>query len=802
MMCPRGRWVVISASAILVLVVLSISPSAPADDRQGGPSLEQPAAKSVTGSANGVVAERSVTDAPAHFGLSGPSPVRPIHDASILYWTNLSSVTGGGAPGPTIQAAMAFDPAANSTVFLQTNPTDPNHFLTWEYRGGSWALLGVGVPAFSPALAYDPADSRLVAFGGSAPIVGSPGSTGPTNATWSFNGSGWTNLTANLTRLPPATSAPLMAYDAADGYLVLLDPSGPSNGSQTWTFGNGNWTNRTSTAGRPPPGPSGADSVLAYDPVAGAIVFFGGSFPGPGYPLPTNQTWEFQAGHWKDLNVSGPPLTIGGVETMIFDPSSQRLVDLVAPSSYYLANVSPSYEDWEFAGGNWTNASGQYSPIPPVGYNPLSVWDATDNYLLYATGGFGGQTWAFGQVTLTARLSVSPAPIDVGSTTTIAVLAVGGAPPLRYSYSQLPPGCQGAAAPQILCSPNGSGLFPIHASVIDSMGTAVNLSGSLEVGPRLTASGPLVSPSATYLGDVVRFSVVVSGGLPPYTFVWSGVPSSCMVPTVAAFNCTATVLGPGAVAVNITDATARGNVSVVTNLTVVAPLQLVSFVSSPGLLELGDMLTLDGTVVGGAPPLRFLFDGLPQGCVGSDASNLTCLPALAGLYNVTLTVTDALGSARNLTAAVQIAPSLTVSAVNVTPNPAPLGSIVSFSYSVAGGVEPFVSHWIGLPPGCVSASGAFECTMNTSGSFNVSLVVRDSLGHSAYSNLSLVVPAASSPPGGPGPFGSTSGWTWAALGAALLGLALLGAWGLKRRRAPPSESWQEEGSATEPTGTS
>jgi hypothetical protein len=539
---------------------------------------------------------------------------------------------------------------------------------------------------------------------------------------------------------------------------------------------------------------------MAYDPAEGAVVFFGGSYPGPGYPLPTNQTWEFQAGRWKDLNISGPPLTIAGVETMSFDVTSQSLIDLVAPASFLSGNTSPPYEDWEFAAGNWTNQTPQYSPIPPVGYNPLSAWDVADNYWLYTTGGLGGQTWAFGRVALSAQLSVFPAPVDVGVATTIRVIATGGVPLLQYSYPQLPPGCSGTSASELSCTPNLSGFFSIRASVTDSDHVMVNVSGSLDVGSRFTATGPLVSSDQAYVGDEVAFSVVTSGGIPPYSFSWSGVPANCSLPDLPAFNCMATVLGPAHVSVLVSDATGAGNVTVGSNLTVVQEPQVTSFVSAPGLLEAGDALSFNATVVGGALPLSFSYAGLPAGCASSNTSSLGCHPSSAGDFNTTLSVLDALGTVVESTVSTVIVPLLTFRGENITPNPATVGASVAFSYALTGGRTPFHAQWTGLPPGCSPIQGSFACTMNASGSFVVGLTVRDALGHTVDSNVSLEVFAGGSVPGNPSPFGSVSVWTWGILGAGVVGLVGLGVWGLSRRRPPEEPGVPTEDTPTEDSG--
>ncbi len=510
---------------------------------------------------------------------------------------------------------MAFDPAANTTVFLGGDSV-ASLGESWTYNNYTWSTPFVGVPDTFPALAYDPSDSELVAFGGNAPVPHETGTTIPTNATYAFSGRVWTNLTSDLGPSPPAAALPLMATDPADGYALLLDPVGSANASQTWAFSSGSWTNLTSTAGQPPPGPSGADSVMTYDPTLGAVIFFGGSFPGPGYSVATNETWEFLSGHWTNLNLSGPDFTTGAVQTMAFDGASTALVDLVAPSYLYSLNGTPGYEDWEFTGSGWANETSHLPATPPIGYDPLSDWDAGDGYLFYLAGGFDAQSWALGSTPLNARVSVLPSAIDVGNTTIVTVLVTGGVPPIRYSYSGLPSGCVSSSVPVLVCQPTRAGNFTITASAEDSSNVTVNVSTSLEVGPALRASGPLVSPGVAYVGSSVQFSVTASGGLPPYSYRWALPWAGCNPPNAARFNCTLSPAGTGAISVTVTDATSLAQAIAWGNLSIVDHPDIVSFTASPALTEVGLAFALNATVSGGAPPLTYHYTGLPPGVPG------------------------------------------------------------------------------------------------------------------------------------------------------------------------------------------
>jgi hypothetical protein len=525
---------------------------------------------------------------------------------------------------------------------------------------------------------------------------------------------------------------------------------------------------------------------MAYDPADGAVIFFGGSVPGPNYEVATNETWEFLDGRWTDLNITGPDFITGTVQTMAFDSAANALVDLVAPPYLYSSNASPEYEDWEFSGGVWANQTSHLPATPPIGYDPLSEWDAADGYLFYMSGGYDSQSWDLGSTPLQAQLTVAPSPIDVGNTTTFTTVVTGGAPPLQYLYSGLPPGCVSSSAPVLTCQPAQPDNFTIQVSVTDYSNVTVNASAGLEVEPRLLASGPLVSPSIVYLGYPVNFSVAVTGGLPPYKFDWVVPILNCNPPDLAQFSCNAGQPGTYAISVTVTDGSPTGEAAASGDLTVVAYPAITSFTASPTRLEVGQVLNLNTSTAGGTPSFGYNYSQLPQGCQGLTGPSFSCRPTAPGTFNITLAVTDGLGTTLHATVEVTVLPALSIVGEEVSPNPATVGSVVTFNFTVSGGEGPFHSDWADLPPGCAPSQAAFNCTMTTSGSFEVELTVHDALDRGALANVTLTVAA------GVGPSGAGSGielvplWAWAAVGlGALAGVGLV-LWDRQRRGRSPS----------------
>ena len=79
-------------------------------------------------------------------------------------------------------------------------------------------------------MTYDAEDGYALLFGGEG--------TGFAylNDTWTYANGNWTNVTSRLSTAPQGSASDLMAYDAADGYVVLYqgkDEEGDEGGSTT-----------------------------------------------------------------------------------------------------------------------------------------------------------------------------------------------------------------------------------------------------------------------------------------------------------------------------------------------------------------------------------------------------------------------------------------------------------------------------------------------------------------------------------------------------------------------------------------
>jgi len=332
----------------------------------------------------------------------------------VTPWANLTS-TAGFPLGPVAQYQEAYDPALHETVlFGGWSPYSGVEGYTTTFASGKWSegWLGSFTPPgrFGGGLVYDAADGYLLLFGGKA--VGSSTTTNASqflNDTWMFNVTGWHQL--HPARAPSPRGYFAMAYDAADSEVVLFGGGIGTLRSpwdlynDTWTFRAGQWTNVTTSAGAAPP--ARIEASAAYDASDGYVVLVGGasttqtSVPCPfGYP----DEWKFAGGHWTELAPTGtvPPAGEGsawydvGTHTTYYYEAQENL------SGGNGSCASPGGDIFAYADGSWQLFSASGAPGSPVPrYAVLVVDDARDGYDLLVGGTTGpdgpflSDTWSF-----------------------------------------------------------------------------------------------------------------------------------------------------------------------------------------------------------------------------------------------------------------------------------------------------------------------------------------------------------------------------------------------------------------------
>jgi YVTN family beta-propeller protein len=282
--------------------------------------------------------------------------------------------------------------------------------------------------------------------------------------------------------------------------------------------------------------------------------------------------------------------------------------------------------------------------------------------------------WAVADPVGVTSMSAAPDPVDVGSSTVIHVVVEGGPDSggVAYAYGGLPVGCVSSNSSNLSCTPTETGTFVVTATVTDaSGGSATGVVGFVVAAlPVITAA--FSSPSSVEVNSSTELVVVVAGGVAPYSYDWTGLPTGCATSNGASVTCTPTQAGPFRLAVSATDAlgfVARGsfwlNVSG-PSPPAVPPLSLVVYTVAPASVALGASSTFLAVVTGGAAPYEFRYSGLPPGCVSASAANLSCRPTGTGSFTIELTVTDSRGTGTFGNASLVVTPAPGTSGLSVT----------------------------------------------------------------------------------------------------------------------------------------
>jgi hypothetical protein len=180
-------------------------------------------------------------------------------------------------------------------------------------------------------------------------------------------------------------------------------------------------------------------------------------------------------------------------------------------------------------------------------------------------------------------------------------------------------------------------------------GTLSAVSASIPLAVTLTAI-----PAVGQVGAGAQLLANVTGGLAPYSFVYTGLPSACSSLNSSVLNCTPEATGQYSLEVQVTDS--HGNVSSASfSWPVAAPLQITSFSATPNPIDLGATTDFWVNTSGGYGGVTLVFVTLPSGCSDQNESPLPCTPSVAGVDPVEVRAVDGAGArtTANLTLTVQ-----------------------------------------------------------------------------------------------------------------------------------------------------
>ncbi|MDE2046498.1 MAG: PKD domain-containing protein, partial [Thermoplasmata archaeon] len=164
----------------------------------------------------------------------------------------------------------------------------------------------------------------------------------------------------------------------------------------------------------------------------------------------------------------------------------------------------------------------------------------------------------------------------------------------------------------------------------------------------------------------------------------------------------------------------------------------VSLSVSPTTTEAGSPVHFSSTVVGGAgvKSYEYSFGDGARAQLGSSSVNHTYLTV--GTYTATVWVNDSYGQTAHSQVGVTVVPAMTVS-ITVSPNPAVLGTPVSFGSNVLGGVGPYSYSWNFGDGGLGGNLANITHIFTTDGPFTVVVAVEDTTGTVAYGSIQVSI---------------------------------------------------------------
>ena len=233
--------------------------------------------------------------------FGGSTETAVLNDTWTFDGTGWSPVAAGSAPSARAYPQMAYDTSDGYVVLFggssAANPGDATTVSsdTWEFRGGVWvnvtAQLSIAPPPTTGGtFSWDPQDSALVLSGGSSVAAGgAPGTCYPDAQTWAFVGGAWS---APLGPSPTPRMFGMAAYDALDHVVLLYGGSevrgtACSVSSDSWSYVGGGWSNLSGTIPFPPAARDRGG--MAYDAAEGVVVLFGGAASG----VLLDDTWVY-----------------------------------------------------------------------------------------------------------------------------------------------------------------------------------------------------------------------------------------------------------------------------------------------------------------------------------------------------------------------------------------------------------------------------------------------------------------------------------------------------------------------------
>ncbi|TMI62271.1 PKD domain-containing protein [Candidatus Bathyarchaeota archaeon] len=334
---------------------------------------------------------------------------------------------------------------------------------------------------------------------------------------------------------------------------------------------------------------------------------------------------------------------------------------------------------------------------------------------------------------LAASFSYTPINPSTGQSVTLTATAAGGVGPYTFNWN-FGDGSTGSGSAVTHTYGQGA-TFTVKVTAIDAAQNIATSTQQVTITSALTSTFTF-SPSTITPGSPISFTATVSGGTSPYSYSWNFGDGATGTgnPTSHTYS----AAGPYTVTLTVTDS--KGNTATASQ-TLTGTLTTI-FTFSPPSPVIGQTVTFNATASGGTPSYSFSWS-FGDGSTGTGAS-VTHAYLSGGNFTVTLTVKDS-GSPQQTAISqklVKIPTSLATSFV-FNPSSPEVELQITFTGSASGGTAPYGFSWAFGDGGSSGANPAAHSYSST-GSFTVTLTVRDANGATATSSQTISVASAPS----------------------------------------------------------
>jgi tRNA A-37 threonylcarbamoyl transferase component Bud32 len=372
-------------------------------------------------------------------------------------------------------------------------------------------------------------------------------------------------------------------------------------------------------------------------------------------------------------------------------PATQKVTSCTAaaPAFTFTGTITdnlpgPVSYHWSLPSGNGptqtlTFAAAGTLAVTAATYHPSSdTASGTGSIVVTSPTGATSNAAAF-KLTCGLPLSVSTngaATATIGTAYSATVTAAGGKGSYKWAAATgLPPGLKSTASAGTLTisgTPTTAGAYTIKVSVSDGSTPALTATASLAVtvsAPALTLTGGTLA--AGTVGTAYSATVTAAGGVGTKTYAATGLPAGLAIAAATgAISGTPTTAGTSTITVTVTDTASPAQTATGTFTLTISPppLTLAGGTLASGQVRVAYSATV--TAAGGAGTKTYTATGLPTGLSISSAGTISGVPAAAGTFTVSVTVTDTASPAQTATGTY----SITIAPVVVPSSPAPTTS--------------------------------------------------------------------------------------------------------------------------------